>query len=129
MPEHARNAKQLLEEVLMLTIGPARERFSALVAAIKTTNSFCRMLPMKMCITALEILIIPDMASIVQTQIATRAIEAMHWIICPYTVDDAGIWMKISDLEDAPHIIELAESYNELIDWFCIIGYNRIEFC
>ena len=43
-----------------------------------------------------------------------RTLDAIAWMINPYTTNDDG--RNIDLAEQGPHIIELAETFNELLD-------------
>ena len=73
----------------MLTTGHHPGRFFASHVATMIIRDFFLMLPTKMFITAVEILITADMKTELSTQTIIRTLEAMHWIICPYTIDDS----------------------------------------
>jgi hypothetical protein len=45
-----------------------------------------------------------------------QTLDAMHWVICLYTFQGMGKLLKTQTIEDYPHIIELAKSYNHLLD-------------
>jgi hypothetical protein len=64
----------------------------------------------------------------ISKEVVERALNAMHWMICPYTTDDLGTSLHLAELDDAPHIYELAQSYNKLIEQFALYDFEYIEF-
>ena len=59
-----------------------------------------------------------------------RTLDAIIWMLNPYTTNDDG--RNIDLAEQGPHIIELAETFNELLDNIqdSILNshYNRYQF-
>ena len=48
--------------------------------------------------------------------ILEKTLDAMHWVICPYTSGGEGKSLSIASLEDYPHILELTQAYNDLAE-------------
>lgn len=86
------------------------------MVSLNTGNSF-PWLETKILLTGLVTLINLYLMKVsIDIQKIGQTLDAMHWVICPYTLYGMGKLLKTQTIEDYPHIIELAKSYNQLLD-------------
>lgn len=57
-----------------------------------------------------------SLAMEIPTLILEKTLDAMHWVICPYTSGGEGKSLSVASMEDYPHILELTQAYNDLAE-------------